>query len=121
MEVKNPFGNVVYSYTRKQAIDDGVLVDITPLTARFRMCPAVMTTGVHAVVMEGVDPEKNGYKMQWTDRVICIIKAIADEVMAHHEAGDRIDFKALGQDMYALCHGDDDGKACITIMLPHED
>ena len=23
------FGNVIYSYTRKQAIEDGVLVDIT--------------------------------------------------------------------------------------------
>ena len=29
MEANNPFGDVIYSYTRKQAIDDGVLVDLS--------------------------------------------------------------------------------------------
>jgi hypothetical protein len=29
MEANNPFGDVIYSYTRKQAVDDGVLVDLS--------------------------------------------------------------------------------------------
>ena len=29
METQNPFGPVIYSYTRAQAIEDGVLVDLT--------------------------------------------------------------------------------------------
>ena len=31
MTQENPFGEVVYSYTRKQAIEDGVLVDLSEI------------------------------------------------------------------------------------------
>lgn len=34
MNTKNPFGDVIYSYSRKQAIEDGVLVDLS----QFEVC-----------------------------------------------------------------------------------
>jgi len=41
--------NVIYSYTREQAIEDGFLVDVTPLAREsgFRI-PVAITNGVHA-------------------------------------------------------------------------
>ena len=36
MSSSHPFGDVIYSYTRKQAIDDGVLVDLTAISGATR-------------------------------------------------------------------------------------
>jgi hypothetical protein len=36
MSSSHPFGDVIYSYTRKQAIDDGVLVDLTEISEAIR-------------------------------------------------------------------------------------
>ena len=56
----NPFGKVIYSYSRQQAIEDGVLVDISdqPETkeAGFRV-PVCLTIGVFTLVEVPLGPD----------------------------------------------------------------
>lgn len=110
----NPFGEVIYSYTRQQAIDDGVLVDITPLASRLHLVPTVITQGVHEVLMRGVEGNS---ETAWIDRANEILQAM---IKAPRKSG-RVDFNVFDTDMYALAHGDDNNKTCITIMLIGED
>jgi hypothetical protein len=51
MKVTDLFGEVVYSYTRQQAIEDGVLVDVSPLAreAGFKI-PVALTSAVYGIV-----------------------------------------------------------------------
>jgi len=52
-EVNNKVDNVIYAYTRQQAIDDGILIDISQLSitkeAGYKI-PVVITQGVFALV-----------------------------------------------------------------------
>ena len=52
MENQHLFREVIYSYTRKQAIEDGVLVDLSPheITRQHWKYPVACTTGVWAMV-----------------------------------------------------------------------
>ena len=45
------FGEVIYSYTRKQAIEDGVLIDVSSMAeeAGFKI-PVAITAGVHSLI-----------------------------------------------------------------------
>jgi len=52
-ETKEVNNNVIYSYTRQQAIDDGILIDISQLSitkeAGYKI-PVVITQGVYSLV-----------------------------------------------------------------------
>ena len=47
----NPFGEVIFGYTRRQAIDDGVLVDVTEMAREAGFSwPFAMTAEVWALI-----------------------------------------------------------------------
>ena len=120
------FGPVIYAYTRKQAIDDGVLVDVseTAKEAGFRW-PFAMTAEVWAMIED--IPEKHGHEdiqgRLWDVLMlarVAITKAGRNEdlvffdVILHHSSGDRVRLKLH-------CGGGDDGKPVLTLMLPNQD
>ena len=142
------FGPAVYTYTRKQAIEDGVLVDLTEAgpglvkEAGFKY-PVAMTRGAYAETIEagGIyedDPNQPGMEVlklpagqDVTGRiwdVLWMLKVAISRVTS----GDRIAYEVLVQSghgrsklktvrLWSQCGPGDDGAPVITIMLQGED
>ena len=119
---------VIFSYTRAQAIADGVLIDVSDLAKQvgFRY-PVAVTAGVWAECVtkpEGVAcPNETG-------RLFVLLNMLGMAILEHREV-DRVDFDVpVGNDhregdpplvrLYALCGPGDDAEPVITVMLPHE-
>ena len=121
--------NVIYAYTRAQAIADGVLVDVSKLAkeAGFKI-PVAVTCGVWAecvAVPNGVTCQDETGRL-W-DVLIMLRHAIAK-----NSDGDRVDFAVHVRNdneertpplvsLYALCGPGDDAEPVVTVMLPTED
>ena len=120
------FGKVISAYTRKQAIEDGVLVDATETAkeAGFRW-PLAMTREVWNLI-ENI-PEKYSHEdvqgRLWD--ILMVAKAIIQagrdgqdilvfEVILHHDRGSRVKLKLhVGPG--------DSGEPVLTLMLPDQD
>ncbi len=120
--------NIIFSYTRKQAIDDGVLIDVTEMAKEAGIkYPVAVTAELYDSYITPTDEDKgNGQSIEgrlwdtlWMFR--CAAKGIQ---------GNRVDFEVFytlrGKqeltDLYALCTGEgENGEPVITIMLPWED
>lgn len=116
------FGEAIYSYTRAQALTDGVLVDVS---ARARChgikYPTACTHGVWALI--DCLPESD------TDTLAGIVRDVrAEEVLrvmlaATRQARgtDRVAFEALGASLWAQCGPGDTDAPVITILREGED
>lgn len=122
------FGEVISSYSRKQAIEDGVLVDITELAkeAGFKY-PVCITTGVYELTQDAVNKGGKDYLGVLWD----ILTMLMCNIKSQKESGARIDFtvriwsKYTGKDalvkMYSTCGPGDNAEPVLTILLPTED
>jgi hypothetical protein len=126
----NPFSDmpVIFSYTRAQAIEDGVLIDLTEWAKEtgFRYavaCTSAVWNGYIApdedLRLLGQSERGRSDDMLWM--LLCAIR---------RGSGDRIDFETLFLQsphrritarFKAVCGPGDDGEPVITIMLPNED
>jgi hypothetical protein len=122
------FGEPVYGYSREQAFEDGVLVDVSQSTAA-RECrytfPIAMTRTVWDKYVE-VPPKVKGQDVNgrlW-DIVYMLSYAIKKT-----GATERVDFTVYVRNdnrrpkavrLKAVCTPGDDSKPTITIMLPGE-
>ena len=124
------FGEVIHAYTRAQALEDGVLVDVSEVAreAGIRF-PVAMTRTVWGQYVEappGVqcqDEQGRLWDILWM--LYCAIRKSG--------GGSQIDFRLLvrnhnhaltGKDVVrlkAVCGPGDDGEPVVTIMLPEED
>lgn len=127
------FGEPIAVYTRKQAIADGVLVDLMqPETvslvreAGFRF-PVAMTAGAFAATVaevgqplpEGQDIQGRLWDVLWM--LLCAIRTAGST--------DRVKFRVSVWNgrrrdevkLWSLCGPGDDGKPVVTIMLEGED
>jgi len=145
-ENNNPFENMeaISTYSRAQAIEDGVLVDLSALAreAGFKY-PVAVSVGVFAVLAPWADvfegdvskPTKGqplyGLGQSFNGRAWDLLAVLLYEIR-RGEGGGRVEFAPLfvmprGSDrpipvpMYALCGPGDRGEPIITIMLPGED
>jgi hypothetical protein len=124
---------IIFSYTRAQAIDDGVLIDITQMAreAGIRYPVTITERLYHEYIVPSLDLAKQGQSIEgrlW-DTLMVFRHA------ASGTAGNLIHFDVLFQTsrtdsskpvlatihLKALCHGGDQGEPVITIMLPEED
>ena len=140
VESKNPtdiealFGEVIFSYTRAQAIEDGVLIDVSEIAreAKFSI-PVAITAAVYSrcVQWTQADIEAKGDSEDgrlWdvvfmanhairtcssTDNTLNFI------VAAVPSAGDSWEPKEA--ELKMTVSGGDHGEPVITIMLPNED
>lgn len=117
---------VIYAYTRKQAMADGVLVDVSKMAgeAGFRYHVAMTAAVFHdyVEVPEGVEGQDSNGRL-WD--ILNLLR--------FHIKGSKNDstlmFKVLVNNghgmkrvtLKSVCSPDDDGHPCITIMLPNED
>ncbi len=132
-----PFGPIIFSYTRKQAIDDGVLVDLTqPGFARiFAKCGIRVHTAMTAECFaQTVCPDLNATCAELTGqtlwnalcRLAAVLTAFGHAVRKLQGDTDRVDFHVEGvegQDvaMYGHMGPGDEGEPVLTLMLEGED
>lgn len=127
------FGECVYRYTRAEAIDDGVLVDVstTAREAGFRW-PVAITSAVWEMVKPskevahhfGCDIDGRLWDLLWMAFVA--IKSAKNGTILHFRViMPQTKFQSSSSSAiqtFKLHSGpDDDGRGCITIMLPDED
>ena len=121
------FGEVIHSYSRAQALDDGVLVDVSE-TAREAgiKFPTGMTRTVWAKYVEvpegivGQDLSGRLWDILWMLR--CAIQGSRGGDMILYQLYVRNTNKRPGKvTLKAVCGPGDDLEPVITIMLPEED
>lgn len=119
--------DLIHRYTRKQAIADGILIDVTSTAkeAGFRF-PVALTRAVwgrYVEVPEGVHAQDEAGRL-W-DILFMLHRAIRSEKDAPliffklYVRNDNSSPKLVT--LKAICAGGDDGAPCITILLPTED
>jgi hypothetical protein len=115
------YGPVISRYTRAQAIDDGVLVDVSALAREAGIgFPTVITAGLHALCT----PPK-GSCQDYTGRLWDVLSVLRMRIRLARDPIDRITFLvkigARNEPLYAVCGPDDTGAPCITILKAGED
>jgi hypothetical protein len=127
---ESPFGEVIYAYTRKQAIADGVQVDVTTtaLEAGIKF-PVFLTRSVYdayVAVPEGVTGQDEAGRL-WD-----VIWMARFAILRSHGHTDRLPVALYVRNdnraaklikLIAVCSAldMDDPQPAITIMLPTED
>ena len=129
------FGEVIYAYTRKQAIEDGVLVDLTEWAKETGFRYSVACTRSiwdsyitpPAAVAEGHGQSERGRAHDLLHMLMTHIR----HRKGLSQGGQRVDFSVLflqeankkpqEVEMYSMCGPGDNAEPVITIMLPHED
>jgi len=116
---------VIYSYSRKQAIEDGVLIDLSQDAREAGIkLPTAVTQGVFGVLSDLSTPGQDLKGRIWDMLMIFCLHAKKTD-------GEEIHFAPLfckyGSQtpepvkMWAKCGPGDDGSPVITIMLVGED
>ena len=124
------FGPVIYAYTRKQAIEDGVLVDLmqdtmTEVCRQHYKYPIACTATMFAIMQKAVENKRhcNSYAgvlhdMLWMSRVMKRDLDPSTKIFRVKIVGAErrsvFDFKMV-------CGPGDQAEPVITIMLPDED
>jgi len=141
--LKEVFGNVIYAYTRAQAIEDGVLIDVSETAKEAGIkFPTALTSAVWAdyvavpAELKGQQDEMGRlWDILWMfscavrgGRISGLIGTF-EVIIAKPDKGDwrsneKIHGGNRGQRLVTLkvvCGPSDDGSPCISIMRPEED
>jgi len=120
---------IIHAYTRAQAIDDGVLVDVSEVAreAGFTM-PVAVTSGVYAKCIE-VPESTTGQDIQ--GRLWDVLTMLRHAIRSSKCSGSSLDFELLVKQsdnapaellkLNSVCGPGDNAEPVITIMLPGED
>jgi hypothetical protein len=122
MSCENPFGETIYSYSRTQAIDDGVLVDLNHVDSirQHWKHPFACTSAVWAIIEEALQrPDQD------TCGICHDISTMAKLAIHNTRNADQILFTVIitGKKHALKLHiGPGDTAApVLTLMLPYED
>jgi len=128
-KTKEIFGEVIYSYTRAQAIEDGVLVDVTEKGKEAGIkFPVALTSAVwseYVEVPEGLEAEGQSIDGRLWDVLFMFAYAAK-----RHRGGPEMLYrlavrnkpgKTLTVTLKAVIGPGDKGEPVITIMKPNED
>jgi len=117
----HPFGEVVYAYTRKQAIEDGTLVDLSALeiTRQHWKLPCACSSSVWGIIEDAI---AKGFDLAGIlHDLFCLTKA----KIPPQSRTDRLYFKATvanrTYDFILHCGPADDCAPVLTLMLPSDD
>ena len=121
---------VISTYTRKEAIEDGTLVDVSAnfpdLCRRYYKYPIAVTGAVWQIIQKAVNCTRyaNDYRGVIADILWMSQKAISQRIDESQHLFSVI-ITGTGRRKHhtfkIICHPGDDGEACLTIMLPNED
>ena len=127
------FGEVIYAYTRKQALADGVLIDVSNMAKEAGICfPVAVTSAVwHAFIVPNEEmvefcQDENGrlWDVIWMLRINIMrtsnpTNVIYFQVSLFMEIDDIPKRQLIT--LKAVCGPGDEGEPVITIMKPDED
>lgn len=118
---------LIYSYTRAQALEDGVLVDVSELAseAGFRF-PVAMTATAYG---RYVEVPKAASWQDLTGRLWDVLWMLRDAIRRTPDGQAELLFKLYVDNgkgpklvtLKSLCGPGDNGEPAITVMLPDED
>lgn len=113
-------------YTRAQALEEGLLMDITELSKNFGIkIPAAVTVDVfvHCILEETEEGEPNHEEM--SDRLVNMLLSFVNALLKEPDLGKsaEIDLNVqLGKEPHppiqAKLHGGDEGEPVMTFMFP---
>jgi hypothetical protein len=129
------FGEVIYSYTRTQAIKDGVLVDAGTMAqeAGFKWSVALTSAIWEDCVAWADDDNRKKPFQDQAGRLWDVLYMASHAIRTSKDSGDRIMFQLYrvpryGRSMEAelvrlklIVGPGDSGEPVITILQPHED
>lgn len=120
--------DLIHVYTRSQAIEDGVLIDVTETAKEAGLrYPVAITQGVWAdcvSVPDGVEGQDE------IGRLWDVLWMLADSIRRSRAPGTTLTYRLYVRNdnqaaklvtLKAVCGSADDGSPCITVMLPYED
>jgi hypothetical protein len=117
--------DVIYQYSRKQAIEDGVLVDISEMAREAGIkFPVAVTRSVFAVLEDTSAPAQDFQGRAWDMLMIFRVEARSCDSDEIHfaplftTAGSK---KPGPVPMWAKCGPGDEGEPVVTILLEGED
>lgn len=119
--------DIIYSYTRAEAIADGVLKDLTKLAQEAGLKLPVAITA--AAWNAAIDPPADCPEQSIEGRAWDVLNVFRFQAISNAEA-DRVDFvvsvRVSPTTFAAVClraqiHSGDSGEPVITILLPYED
>ena len=127
----NPFedAEVIVRYTRAQAIEDGVLVDVSQASKEAGLIfPVAVTRRIWAEVItpsegarkEGQSESGRLWDVLWMLRVAIKASRTHGEEL-HYGVFVRDAGRSKEVELKAMCGPGDDGKPVVTIMYPEED
>jgi hypothetical protein len=130
------FGPVIHSYTRAEAITDGVLINLSMFVHRTGVpvlellgirYPVAMTSTAYELVLGERDGELHD-TAAITGRVIYFLAVLKRAILAHRgEDPTLMEFTCTSakhlqpMELKAVCGPGDDAEPVITVMLPGED
>lgn len=126
--VDDTMGEVISEYSRSEALDDGVLIDLTKLAkeAGFRV-PVAITSAAWAdcIAVDAIEEQAGQDETGRTWDVLNVLRCAAKD----RPNGNEVPFKVSvfdGErsktvDLKSICGPGDDGAPVLTIMLPNED
>jgi|GEM_PF-316210 len=122
------FGDLIFEYTRAQAISEGVLVDVSELArdAGFRF-PIAMTESAWETcvrvpdMVAGQDETGRLWDVLMVLRFSIAMAPVPGNETQFTVAVRQTDDCAVDVDLKALCHPGDQAEPVITILLPRED
>jgi len=124
---------IIFSYTRKQAIEDGVLVDLTPWASEtgFRIPVACTAEVWHRYVVPPADTKELGQSERGRGHDLLWMLYCAIQSRTHRQSNlDTLLYQVLflqapeqtqTVELKSVCGPGDEGEPVLTIMLPHED
>ena len=115
------FGELIYSYSRAQALADGVLVDLSEWARRHGIrYPTACTARVQGQIEAIEDPHPTLRSIQVQGRTDALLVAMLAAIR-QARGTDRVHFEALSERLYAMCGPGDTAAPVITIMVEDED
>lgn len=124
------FGEVIFAYTRAEALDDGVLVDVSETAQEAGyIVPVALTRAVWAeyvAVPEGVSCQDEAgrlWDVLWMSRhgIMSGQDDASERLFQLHVRNDNRTGTPPLVTLKAVCGPDDEARPCITIMRPDED
>ncbi|HQJ61422.1 MAG TPA: hypothetical protein PKV35_10515 [bacterium] len=102
----------VFSYTRAQSIEDGVLIDISESAKAFFKVPVAITNTAFETV-----------KKTMKDETLLKFQLLLSfrQAVDRGQRGEQVNLEFRNIKLKALSHPGDHGEHVITIMLPDED
>lgn len=122
------FGEVIYAYTRKQAIEDGVLIDVTKTAkeAGTRYPTAITRTVWDEYIEPDEELKKLGQSLEgrlWDTLFMFTVEArkTKESILQYQLYFIMPGGKQKLVTLKAMCGPGDEGEPVISIMLPEED